>query len=77
MREIIGIQISFDVPERIAEQANAISKTLVQKYPAQYEAPTIFLEMAATLALLTSPVKAEREKGKANVKLWKYGKAPH
>lgn len=77
MKEIIGIQISFDVPERIAEQASAIMNTLYLKYPTVDEEPNVFLEMAATLALLTSPVKAEREKGKANVKLWKYGNAPH
>lgn len=77
MKEIIGVQISFDVPERIAEHASAIINTLYLKYPTQDEGPTVFLEMAATLALLTSPVKAEREKGKANVKLWKYGNAPH
>lgn len=77
MREIIGIQISFDVPERIAEQARAIMSSLYLKYPKGDEGPNVFLEMAATLALLTSPVKTEREKGKANVKLWKYGNLEH
>lgn len=77
MRDIIGIEISFDVPERIAEQASAIMNTLYLKYPTQDKGATVFLEMAATLALLTSPAKAEREKGKANVKLWKYGNLTH
>lgn len=77
MKEIIGVEISFDVPERIANQAAAIMATLYGQYATQDEGPNVFLEMAATLALLTSPVKADRESGKANVKKWKYGKDQH
>lgn len=55
-------------PKR-AEQAEAVRIAALSENPTPEDAA---LALALACCLLTSPVKAEREHGKALVKQWKY-----
>ena len=60
----------MEIPDKRHEQALAVEAAALadstgKEYPATYW-------LALACSLLTSPVKAERETGKALVKRWKY-----
>jgi hypothetical protein len=64
----------MEIPDKRHEQALAVQFSAYEDVTGKEQEASYWLALAC--CLLTSPVKAEREQGKALVKRWKYRHNP-
>lgn len=62
----------MEIPDKRHEQALTVEEAVISETTGHDYSATYWLSLAC--CMLTSPVKAEREAGKALVKRWKYSK---